>query len=324
MKKLYLISTISYLLVACAGGSDISVPNMLVDIPTLSPLSSDTPMGSKADTIQTVAGSSGELVQLSLTKEGYFGPVQEDSLVYKTADGQFYEFGLFNTPVLPSYSQSDKHVPTQHIMQPTADGGALFACCSDTSIYFPAMKLDKTKFGVWVSPSGKANFFAGGLAADEQYLQGGASSGDPSQKGKANYEVWAVRHRSGQVVSSTYHPQLAGQTSVLVVNFNTAKVGGKILGNTDFGQDIELKEVSISGAKFSGTVQSGDTQGTLNGQFFGKHESSIWSSTLREYAGGEIGGIVSFDSDKSLDAAFGGKRVKQDLTTKDDTLDPLQ
>ena len=142
-------------------------------------------------------------------------------------------------------------------------------------------------------------------------------------KGKTTYEVWAVRVRNGNFVTSTYEPKnpykssekTAPKLSLLTANFNTNKLGGTILGNADYGPDVVMKDVGINGVDFSGTAESDGKNGTVEGKFFGQFNA--------DQSEVSIGGKVTFDADKSLDTVFGGVKKDDDRNTTDTSLTPV-
>lgn len=142
-------------------------------------------------------------------------------------------------------------------------------------------------------------------------------------KGKTTYEVWAVRVRNGNIVTSTYDPGKSSgssekntpKLSLLTANFNTNKLGGTILGNADYGPDVVMKDVGINGVDFSGTAESDGKNGKVEGKFFGQ-----FGGDRTEVS---IGGKVTFDADKSLDTVFGGVKNDDDRNTTDTSLTPI-
>lgn len=143
-------------------------------------------------------------------------------------------------------------------------------------------------------------------------------------KGKTTYEVWAVRVRNGNIVTSTYDPgkssgsseKTAPKLSLLTANFNTNKLGGTILGNADYGPDVVMKDVGINGVDFSGTAESDGKNGKVEGKFFGQFKGGDKTEV-------SIGGKVTFDADKSLDTVFGGVENSSDRNTTDTSLTPV-
>jgi len=143
-------------------------------------------------------------------------------------------------------------------------------------------------------------------------------------KGKTTYEVWAIRVRNGNIVTSTYDPgkssgsseKTAPKLSLLTANFNTNKLGGTILGNADYGPDVVMKDVGINGVDFSGTAESDGKNGKVEGKFFGQFNSGYETEV-------SIGDKVTFDTDKSLDTVFGGVENSSDRNTTDTSLTPV-
>lgn len=180
------------------------------------------------------------------------------------------------------------------------------------------------KFGAWIGPNGEIDLFAGGFPVGKTpppAFSYGSSTPETKGTGKITYQVWGIRVRNGQFVTSSYTPpKNSGYTfnptntpvlSFITANFNSNKLAGKILGNSDYGPDVEIKDASISGLSFSGTATSGDKTGNLEGKFFGKFDSSYDSDT-------SIGGKITFDGDRSLDTVFGGVSYKKELENTTD------
>ena len=143
-------------------------------------------------------------------------------------------------------------------------------------------------------------------------------------KGKTTYEVWAVRVRNGNIVTSTYEPgksfgsseKTTPKLSLLTANFNTNKLGGTILGNADYGPDVVMRDVGINGVDFSGTAESDGKNGKVEGKFFGQFNGGYKTEV-------SIGGKVTFNADKSLDTVFGGVENSSDRDTTDKSLTPV-
>lgn len=181
------------------------------------------------------------------------------------------------------------------------------------------------KFGAWIGPNGEIDLFAGGFPVGKtpkpKYSYGSDIPETALSKGKITYQVWGIRVKDGQFVTSSYTPpKNSGYTfkptntpvlSFITANFNSQKLAGKIIGNSDYGPDVEIKDASISGLSFSGTATSGDKTGNLEGKFFGKFNSSYDSDT-------SIGGKITFDGDRSLDTVFGGVSYKKELENTTD------
>lgn len=181
------------------------------------------------------------------------------------------------------------------------------------------------KFGAWIGPNGEIDLFAGGFPVGKTpppAFSYGSSDPETKGKGKITYQVWGIRVRNGQFVTSSYTPpknsgyysSTPTNTPVLsfiTANFNSNKLAGKILGNSDYGPDVEIKEATINGLTFSGNATSGGQTGKLEGKFFGKFDSSYDSDT-------SIGGKITFKDDRSLDTVFGGVSYKKELENNTD------
>lgn len=180
------------------------------------------------------------------------------------------------------------------------------------------------KFGAWIGPNGEIDLFAGGFPVGKtpkSKYSWGNTEPETKGKGKITYQVWGIRVRNGQFVTSSYTPpKNSGYTfnptntpvlSFITANFNSNKLAGKIIGNSDYGPDVEIKEAQIDGLSFSGDATSGGKTGKLEGKFFGKFDSSYSSDT-------GIGGKITFDGDRSLDTVFGGVSYKKELENTTD------
>lgn len=115
----------------------------------------------------------------------------------------------------------------------------------------------------------------------------GTEATDIPQTGSASYYGNVVRVDSdGDIVN-------AG-TSRLNVDFGKKTVDGYL--DLDVARDVTLKTGSLNGAKFAG-------QATVLGNSGGSY-----SGTLMGKGATEAAGIVKFENNSSLNAAFGGKR----------------
>lgn len=319
-------------LAACAGGG-VAEPHVPVSIPTATPLptgevtlSSDS---SKIENINTTGTGStpGISIQERAVTKNYFGvESQEKSFIFKTPGGAQYALSSYADPITVSYSSPDFKIPDRHAGQRLADGSRIFICCSDSGAtsYAEITKQDYMKFGAWIGPNGEIDLFAGGFPVGKTpppAFSYGSSDPETKGKGKITYQVWGIRVRNGQFVTSSYTPpKNSGYTfnptntpvlSFITANFNSNKLAGKILGNSDYGPDVEIKEATINGLTFSGTATSGGQTGNLDGKFFGKFDSSYSSDT-------SIGGKITFDGDRSLDTVFGGVSYKKELENNTD------
>ncbi|QTM22138.1 Slam-dependent surface lipoprotein [Neisseria sicca] len=313
------------ILTACAGGG-ASEPKVPVAIPTAQPIANVklSDESSAIKTINTLSGKGGSLHEAELEVKTSWGTSYTDKqYVYQTPSGNYYNISSYSDPIIPSYSSPSYNLRTRHEGQPLSEGGKLFVCCSNSgqSTYVPVTKHDHLKFGAWISSDGTADLFVGGKPVG---IVKDATVEQNTAKGKTTYEVWAVRVRNGNIVTSTYDPgkssglseKTAPKLSLLTANFNTNKLGGTILGNADYGPDVVMKDVGINGVDFSGTAESDGKNGKVEGKFFGQFNSGYKTEV-------SIGGKVTFDADKSLDTVFGGVENSSDRNTTDTSLTPV-
>lgn len=321
-------------LAACAGGG-AAEPHVPVSIPTATPLPKDevtlSSDNGKIENINTTStgSTSGISIQERAVTKNYFGvESQEKSFIFKTPGGAQYTLSSYADPITVSYSSPDFKIPDRHAGQRLADGSRIFICCSESGAtsYAEITKQDYMKFGAWIGPNGEIDLFAGGFPVGKTPKPAYSWSDDTPEtagKGKITYQVWGIRVRNGQFVTSSYTPPKSGYwgsptntpvLSFITANFNSNKLAGKILGNSDYGPDVEIKEATINGLTFSGDATSGGKNGKLEGKFFGKFSSSYDSDI-------SIGGKITFDGDRSLDTVFGGVSYvkKLDETTNQDT-----
>lgn len=313
-------------------GGGVAEPHVPFSIPTATPLpagevtlSSDSNNIENINTAGTGSTSSGISIQ-QREVEVLFG---NKPFIFKTPGGAQYALSSYSDPIVPSYSSPDFKIPDRHAGQRLADGSRIFICCSDSGAtsYAEITKQDYMKFGAWIGPNGEIDLFAGGFPVGKtpkpKYSYGSDAPETALSKGKITYQVWGIRVRNGQFVTSSYTPPKSGYwgpptntpvLSFITANFNSNKLAGKILGNSDYGPDVEIKEATINGLTFSGTATSGGQTGNLDGKFFGKFDSSYSSDT-------SIGGKITFDGDRSLDTVFGGVSYEKQLedTTNQDT-----
>lgn len=321
-------------LAACAGGGGVAEPHVPVSIPTATPLTGEVKLtddNSKIENINTAntGNTSGISIQQREYKVNNYGVESTaKAFIFKTPGGAQYTLSSYADPIVPSYSSPDFKIPDRHAGQRLADGSRIFICCSDSGATNQAeiTKQDYMKFGAWIGPNGEIDLFAGGFPVGKTpppAFSYGSSDPETKGKGKITYQVWGIRVRNGQFVTSSYTPpknsgyysSTPTNTPVLsfiTANFNSNKLAGKILGNSDYGPDVEIKEATINGLTFSGTATSGGQTGNLDGKFFGKFDSSYDSDT-------SIGGKITFDGDRSLDTVFGGVSYKKELENNTDT-----
>lgn len=321
-------------LAACAGGG-VAEPHVPVSIPTATPLptgevklSDDNSKIENINTADTGSTSGISIQQRKYEVESYGIKREEKAFIFQTPGGARYALSSYADPITVSYSSPDFKIPDRHAGQRLADGSRIFICCSESGAtsYAEITKQDYMKFGAWIGPNGEIDLFAGGFPVGKTPKPAYSWSDDTPEtagKGKITYQVWGIRVRNGQFVTSSYTPPKSGYwgpptntpvLSFITANFNSNKLAGKILGNSDYGPDVEIKEATINGLTFSGTATSGGQTGNLDGKFFGKFDSSYSSDT-------SIGGKITFDGDRSLDTVFGGVSYEKQLedTTNQDT-----
>ncbi|ANX25710.1 hemoglobin-haptoglobin-utilization protein [Neisseria meningitidis] len=320
-------------LAACAGGG-VAEPHIPVSIPTATPLptgevklSDDNSKIENINTAGTGSTSGISIQQREVEKEPFPGyKTKETSFIFQTPGGAQYALSSYADPITVSYSSPDFKIPDRHAGQRLADGSRIFICCSESGAtsYAEITKQDYMKFGAWIGPNGEIDLFAGGFPVGKTPKPAYSWSDDTPEtagKGKITYQVWGIRVKDGQFVTSSYTPpKNSGYTfnptntpvlSFITANFNSNKLAGKIIGNSDYGPDVEIKEAQIDGLSFSGDATSGGKTGKLEGKFFGKFNSSYDSDT-------SIGGKITFDGDRSLDTVFGGVSYKKELESTTD------
>ncbi|MBW3864243.1 hemoglobin-haptoglobin-utilization protein [Neisseria meningitidis] len=320
-------------LAACAGGG-VAEPHVPFSIPTATPLTGEVKLSddnSKIENINTAgtgSTSSGISIQEREYKVNNYGyESTQKAFIFKTPGGAQYALSSYADPITPSYSSPDFKIPDRHAGQRLADGSRIFICCSDSGATDQAeiTKQDYMKFGAWIGPNGEIDLFAGGFPVGKTPPPAwGTYTPETQGKGKITYQVWGIRVKNGQFVTSSYTPpKNSGYTfnptntpvlSFITANFNSNKLAGKIIGNSDYGPDVDIQNATITGLTFSGDATSGGKNGKLEGKFFGKFSSSYDSDT-------SIGGKITFDGDRSLDTVFGGVSYvkKLDETTNQDT-----
>ncbi|HGO8568025.1 TPA: hemoglobin-haptoglobin-utilization protein HupA [Neisseria meningitidis] len=336
-------------LAACAGGG-VAEPHIPVSIPTATPLptgevtlSDDSVNIVNINTANTETHpprrtrrslyaspqntSAGISIQQREVEKDYFGyKSKETSFIFQTPGGAQYALSSYSDPIVPSYSSPDFKIPDRHAGQRLADGSRIFICCSDSgaTTYAEITKQDYMKFGAWIGPNGEIDLFAGGFPVGKTpppAFSYGSSTPETKGTGKITYQVWGIRVRNGQFVTSSYTPpKNSGYTfnptntpvlSFITANFNSNKLAGKIIGNSDYGPDVKIENATINGLTFSGDATSGGKTGNLEGKFFGKFNGSRDSET-------SIGGKITFDGDRSLDTVFGGVSYKKELENNTD------
>ena len=314
------------ILTACTGGG-ASEPKVPVAIPTAQPIANIklSDESSAIKTINTLSRKGGSLHEAELEVKTSWGSYPDKQYVYQTPSGNYYNISSYSDPIVPSYSSPSYALRTRHEGQPLSEGGKLFVCCSSSGQFTdaPATKQDHLKFGAWINADGTADLFVGGKPVGTAKPSYYTPSDSTVAKGKTTYEVWAVRVRNGNFVTSTYEPKnpykssekTAPKLSLLTANFNTNKLGGTILGNADYGPDVVMKDVGINGVDFSGTAESDGKNGKVEGKFFGQFDGDKTEVN--------IGGKVTFDADKSLDTVFGGVKNDDDRNTTDTSLTPV-
>lgn len=321
-------------LAACAGGG-AAEPHVPFSIPTATPLTGEVKLSddnSKIENINTAgtgSTSSGISIQEREYKVNNYGyESTQKAFIFKTPGGAQYALSSYADPITPSYSSPDFKIPDRHAGQRLADGSRIFICCSDSGATDQAeiTKQDYMKFGAWIGPNGEIDLFAGGFPVGKTpkptYSWGNDTPETALSNGKITYQVWGIRVKDGQFVTSSYTPpkgsSFTGYTntpvlSFITANFNTHKLAGEIIGNNDYGPNVKIENATISGLTFSGTAASDGKTGNLEGKFFGKFDGG-WGNTETS-----IGGKITFDGDRSLDTVFGGVSYEKKLddTTQD-------
>lgn len=315
-------------LAACAGGG-VAEPHVPFSIPTATPLpagevtlSSDSSNIENINTAGTGTGSTSGISIQQREVEVLFG---NKPFIFKTPGGAQYALSSYADPLTPSYSSPDFKIPDRHAGQRLADGSRIFICCSDSgaTTYAEITKQDYMKFGAWIGPNGEIDLFAGGFPVGKTPPpKWGSHTPETKGTGKITYQVWGIRVKDGQFVTSSYTPPKNSSSylykptntpvlSFITANFNSNKLAGEIIGNSDYGPDVKIENATIDGLSFSGNATSGGKTGKLDGKFFGKFDSTRSSDT-------GIGGKITFDGDRSLDTVFGGVSYEKKL---DDTSD---
>lgn len=326
-------------LAACAGGG-VAEPHVPFSIPTATPLpagevtlSSDSNNIENINTAGTGSTSGISIQQRKYEVESYGIKREEKAFIFQTPGGAQYALSSYSDPIVPSSFSPDYKIPDRHAGQRLADGSRIFICCSDSGATDEAeiTKQDYMKFGAWIGPNGEIDLFAGGFPIGKTpppAFSWGSPTTETAGKGKITYQVWGIRVRNGQFVTSSYTPpkgsswsgyQNTPVLSFITANFNSNKLAGEIIGNSDYGPDVEIKEAKINGLTFSGDATSGGKTGKLDGKFFGKFNGSYGNTET------SIGGKITFDGDRSLDTVFGGVSYESKLNdTSDMSTDHLK
>ncbi|HGO7220721.1 TPA: hemoglobin-haptoglobin-utilization protein HupA, partial [Neisseria meningitidis] len=306
-------------------------PHVPVSIPTATPLptgevklSDDNSKIENINTADTGSTSGISIQQRKYEVESYGIKREEKAFIFQTPGGAQYALSSYADPITVSYSSPDFKIPDRHAGQRLADGSRIFICCSESGAtsYAEITKQDYMKFGAWIGPNGEIDLFAGGFPvgktpASSSYY---SSTLETAGKGKITYQVWGIRVRNGQFVTSSYTPpknsgyysSTPTNTPVLsfiTANFNSNKLAGEIIGNSDYGPNVKIENATIDGLSFSGDATSGGKNGKLEGKFFGKFNSTRSSDT-------GIGGKITFKDDRSLDTVFGGVIYEKKLDDK--------
>lgn len=312
-------------------GGGVAEPHVPFSIPTATPLTGEVTLSTDSANIENIntagTGSTSGIAiqQRKYEVESYGIKREEKAFIFQTPGGAQYTLSSYSDPIVPSYSSPDYKIPDRYAGQRLADGSRIFICCSNSGATSEAeiTKQDYMKFGAWIGPNGEIDLFAGGFPVGKTpkpaYSWGNDTPEAALSKGKITYQVWGIRVKDGQFVTSSYTPpkgsSFTGYTntpvlSFITANFNSNKLAGKILGNSDYGPDVDIQNATITGLTFSGDATSGGKNGKLEGKFFGKFSSSYDSDT-------SIGGKITFKDDRSLDTVFGGVSYKKELENTD-------
>ncbi|HFC6201622.1 TPA: transferrin-binding protein-like solute binding protein, partial [Neisseria meningitidis] len=310
-------------------------PHVPVSIPTATPLPGEVTLSDDSVNIVNIntAGTGSTSSGISIQQRKYnvtsYGFTREEkAFIFKTPGGAQYTLSSYSDPIVPSYSSPDFKIPDRHAGQRLADGSRIFICCSDSGATNQAeiTKQDYMKFGAWIGPNGEIDLFAGGFPVGKTpppaFSYGNSTPETALSKGKITYQVWGIRVRNRQFVTSSYTPPKSGSyygtlantpvLSFITANFNSNKLAGEIRGNSDYGPSVKIENATINSLSFSGTATSGGKTGNLEGKFFGKFNGYRDTET-------SIGGKITFDGDRSLDTVFGGVSYKKELENNTDT-----
>lgn len=306
-----------------------------MSIPTATPLptgevklSDDNSKIENINTAGTGSTSGISIQQREVEKEPFPGyKTKETSFIFQTPGGAQYALSSYADPITVSYSSPDFKIPDRHAGQRLADGSRIFICCSESGAtsYAEITKQDYMKFGAWIGPNGEIDLFAGGFPIGKTpppaFSWGSPTTETALSKGKITYQVWGIRVRNGQFVTSSYTPpkgsswsgyQNTPVLSFITANFNSNKLAGEIIGNSDYGPSVKIENATINQLSFSGTATSNGKTGNLEGKFFGKFNGSYGNTET------SIGGKITFKDDRSLDTVFGGVSYEKDLENNTD------
>lgn len=307
-------------LAACAGGG-VAEPHVPFSIPTATPLTGEVKLSSDSNNIENIntantgtGSTSGISIQEREYKVNNYGVESTaKSFIFRTPGGAQYTLSSYSDPIVPSSFSPDYKIPDRHAGQRLADGSRIFICCSHSGATDEAeiTKQDYMKFGAWIGPNGEIDLFAGGFPVGKTpkpAYSWGDDTPETAGKGKITYQVWGIRVKDGQFVTSSYTPPKiiyvepinTPVLSFITANFNSNKLAGKIIGNSDYGPDVDIQNATITGLTFSGDATSGGKTGKLDGKFFGKFNGSYGNTET------SIGGKITFKDDRSLDTVFGG------------------
>lgn len=323
-------------LAACAGGGGVAEPHVPVSIPTATPLTGEVTLSSDSNNIENInTANTGNTSGISIQQREYqvtsYGFTRtEKAFIFKTPGGAQYTLSSYSDPIVPSSFSPDYKIPDRHAGQRLADGSRIFICCSDSGATDEAeiTKQDYMKFGAWIGSNGEIDLFAGGFPIGKTpppaFSWGSPTTETALSKGKITYQVWGIRVRNGQFVTSSYTPpkgsswsgyQNTPVLSFITANFNSNKLAGEIIGNSDYGPSVKIEDATINQLSFSGTATSGGQTGNLEGKFFGKFDGGYGNTET------SIGGKITFKDDRSLDTVFGGVSYEKDLnnSTNQDT-----
>lgn len=310
-------------------GGGVAEPHVPFSIPTATPLPAEVPLSSDSSNIENIntAGTgTGSTSGISIQQrevEVLFG---NKPFIFKTPGGAQYALSSYADPLTPSYSSPDFKIPDRHAGQRLADGSRIFICCSDSgaTTYAEITKQDYMKFGAWIGPNGEIDLFAGGFPVGKTPPpKWGSHTPETKGTGKITYQVWGIRVKDGQFVTSSYTPPKNSSSylykptntpvlSFITANFNSNKLAGKIIGNSDYGPSVKIENATINQLSFSGTATSNGKTGNLEGKFFGKFNGSYGNTET------SIGGKITFKDDRSLDTVFGGVSYEKDLENNTD------